>query len=47
MDLKENPKERRKQVEPILMDSKSDPETIVKLYDGWNKYYEQVSTEIL
>ena len=46
MDLKENPSERLKQVEPILFDNNADPETIVKLYDGWNKYYDQVRPEI-
>ena len=44
MELKEDPKERRQQIDPILDNPNCKLEDVVKLFDGWYKYYDQVSS---
>ena len=44
MDLSADPDKRRKQLEPVLMDTNVGIEKMIKLYDDWTKYYDQVSS---
>ena len=43
MEVKEDPKERQEQVDPVPLDPNLKVEDAINLYKGWYKYYEQPS----
>ena len=43
MDLKEDPDERKQQIDALLDNRVGNSQDRIKLYDKWSKYYEQVS----
>ncbi len=42
MELPTDPGERRAQVREIILRNEHPPGEVEKLYDGWEKYYDQV-----